>query len=106
GGGVYSTDQDGNDADDVRFESTIIAQNHADAGTDFFGDLDLFFSLLGVDDAGAQIDQILGSIITPNPLLGPLENNGGPTETHELLLGSPALDVGSNPLGLVFDQRG
>jgi hypothetical protein len=38
--------------------------------------------------------------------LGPLADNGGPTETHALLTGSPAIDAGSNPAGLVFDQRG
>lgn len=48
-----------------------------------------------------------------NPLLGPLQGNGGPTFTHELLAGSPALD-GGNPNGcadqsnvaLDLDQRG
>lgn len=106
GGGIYSTDQDGNDADDVRFESTIIAQNVAASGTDFFGDLDLFFSLLGDDDGGASVDQFVESMVDIDPLLGPLENNGGPTETHQLTPLSPAIDSGSNPLGLVFDQRG
>ena len=35
-----------------------------------------------------------------------LANNGGPTETHALLAGSPAIDSGANPLGLTLDQRG
>ncbi len=30
-----------------------------------------------------------------NPLLGPLANNGGPTQTHALLAGSPAIDAGN-----------
>ncbi len=42
--------------------------------------------------------------------LSPLANNGGPTQTHALLSGSPALDAGSNTLannaGLTLDQRG
>jgi CSLREA domain-containing protein len=42
--------------------------------------------------------------------LGPLADNGGPTPTHALLAGSPALDAGSNALasnaGLTADQRG
>jgi predicted outer membrane repeat protein len=38
--------------------------------------------------------------------LGPLANNGGPTQTHMLLPGSPALNAGNNALGLTFDQRG
>ena len=42
-----------------------------------------------------------------NPLLGPLANNGGPTQTHALLPGSPAIDAvtsGCPPPGT--DQRG
>jgi predicted outer membrane repeat protein len=41
-----------------------------------------------------------------NPMLGPLQNNGGPTLTEALLAGSPAIDAGSNPAGLTTDQRG
>jgi IPTL-CTERM motif len=41
-----------------------------------------------------------------DPVLGPLQNNGGPTKTHALLSGSPAIDTGSNPLALTTDQRG
>ncbi len=39
-----------------------------------------------------------------NPLLGPLQNNGGSTLTHALLVGSPAIDSGSGCLAV--DQRG
>jgi hypothetical protein len=35
-----------------------------------------------------------GDLINTDPLLGPLQNNGGPTFTHELLAGSPAIDAG------------
>ena len=46
-------------------------------------------------------------------ILGPLQNNGGPTQTHALVAGSPAIDAG-NPNGcqdnsgalLQTDQRG
>jgi hypothetical protein len=48
-----------------------------------------------------------------DPMLGPLQNNGGPTQTMALLPGSPAIDAG-NPSGckdasghlLTTDQRG
>jgi hypothetical protein len=48
-----------------------------------------------------------------NPMLGPLQNNGGPTQTMALPSGSPAIDAG-NPSGctdskgnlLKTDQRG
>jgi CSLREA domain-containing protein len=35
-----------------------------------------------------------GEGITTNPLLGPLANNGGPTDTHALGAGSPAINAG------------
>lgn len=41
-----------------------------------------------------------------DPLLGPLADNGGPTFTHALLAGSPAIKAGSNLLSLTTDQRG
>jgi hypothetical protein len=48
-------------------------------------------------------------IITATPQLGPLADNGGPTRTHALLTGSPAIDAGDpsivfNPTQ--FDARG
>ncbi len=39
-----------------------------------------------------------------DPQLGALANNGGPTETHALLPGSPAIDAGDT--NLTTDQRG
>jgi hypothetical protein len=45
-------------------------------------------------------------IVDADPLLGPLANNGGPTQTRALLASSPAIDQGANPLGLSTDQRG
>ena len=41
-----------------------------------------------------------------DPLLGPLANNGGPTETHALLTGSPAIDAGDDSAAPATDQRG
>lgn len=46
------------------------------------------------------------TIIGIDPKLGPLANNGGSTRTHALRTGSVAIDAGSNPLNLPFDQRG
>src|SRR5206468_7592504 len=37
-----------------------------------------------------------GNITGQDPLLGPLQNNGGPTFTQALLPGSPAIDQGTN----------
>lgn len=44
--------------------------------------------------------------LTTDPLLGPLANNGGPTLTHALGAGSPAIDTGNNGASLTTDQRG
>jgi CSLREA domain-containing protein len=41
-----------------------------------------------------------------DPLLGPLQNNGGLTDTFALLENSPAIDAGSNANCLATDQRG
>jgi hypothetical protein len=54
-----------------------------------------------------------GDMNNTDPMLGPLQGNGGPTQTMELLPGSPAIDAG-NPSGctdsdgnlLKTDQRG
>jgi hypothetical protein len=47
-----------------------------------------------------------GDITNTNALLAPLQDNGGPTLTHALLTGSPAIDAG-NPAGCqLTDQRG
>jgi hypothetical protein len=48
---------------------------------------------------------ITGSPLTADPLLGPLADNGGPTQTMALGAGSPAIDAGS-AFGLATDQRG
>ncbi|MBI3663337.1 MAG: PxKF domain-containing protein [Acidobacteria bacterium] len=48
-----------------------------------------------------------GNITGSDPLLGPLANNGGPTQTHALLVGSPAIDAGSPDCPPpATDQRG
>jgi CSLREA domain-containing protein len=45
------------------------------------------------------------SLSSTDPMLGPLADNGGPTKTHALLEGSPAIDKG-NRFGATTDQRG
>jgi hypothetical protein len=48
-----------------------------------------------------------GDRINTDPMLGPLQNNGGPTFTHALLPGSPAIDAGDPAFtGSSYDQRG
>lgn len=55
--------------------------------------------------SGATITGDAPGNITGQPAnLGPLRNNGGPTRTHALLEGSPAIDAGNGGQGT--DQRG
>ena len=66
------------------------------------------------NSSGWNAADLTGSTASPlNPELGPLADNGGPTQTMALLPGSPAIDAGSNSLAvdasdnpLVTDQRG
>ncbi len=59
---------------------------------------------LSSDGGGGYLIQPT-DLINTNPMLGPLQDNGGPTWTHALKPGSPAIDAG-NGFGLAADQRG
>jgi len=48
----------------------------------------------------------VGSMNNTDPMLGPLQDNGGPTLTMALLPGSPAIDAGDTSLAPPTDQRG
>ena len=72
-------------------------------------------NLIGNDDgATGLLDGVNGDQVgtAANPIdakLGPLQDNGGPTETHALLPDSPAIDAGKNaliPVDVTTDQRG
>jgi len=108
GGGLYhngTTAQPG----DVVIVSSIIAGNTGGAG-----DLEVTavkttysYSLIGAKGgAGVYVDGGNNLPLGTNPQLAPLDNYQGATFTHALLPGSPAVDAGSNPDGLSFDQRG
>ena len=91
---------------------SIIANNIANTGPDV-GDYFVSggYNLIGKSDGSTGFtDGVLhdhvGSIASPiNPLLGPLQDNGGPTPTMALPTNSPAIDQG-NSFGLTTDQRG
>jgi hypothetical protein len=60
---------------------------------------------LSSDDGGSFLTAT-GDQINTDPMLGPLQDNGGPTLTCALLCGSPAIDQGTNFSGAATDQRG
>ena len=74
-------------ANEVVANGTIIAGN---VGTDVgvIGSLLSDHSLIGTVEGTTLTDQG-GTILGVDPVLGPLANNGGPTQTHELLHGQP-----------------
>jgi Ca2+-binding RTX toxin-like protein len=98
GGGAYM------DGGGLVIKNTILAENTGlNSGDESLGGLSsLGYNLLGISlTAGMPSD-----IVIANPLLGPLADNGGPTMTHALLPGSPAIDT-ADPLATeTVDQRG
>jgi hypothetical protein len=60
----------------------------------------------GDDLIGASTLDLPPDTLHSDPLLGPLQDNGGPTMTHALQAGSPAIDAGDNFQSLATDQRG
>ena len=122
GGGIYS------DSSYLTVTNSVVAQNDSNVGRDLFeyrySILAASYSLIG-DNAGNSLAEapvgtpdanrnLVGGPVNGliDPLLGPLQDNGGPTWTHALLSGSPAIDagdasamagVGDIPLS---DQRG
>ena len=92
--------------------NTIIAANQASLeGADCSGIVtSLGHNLVGSGDhcgLQATASDLVGTSAQPvDARLGALENNGGPTETHALLLGSPAIDTGGDGPDLSTDQRG
>lgn len=76
--------------------NTIVGDNTAAAGNDLGGPLafDVSFSLVE-SPAGATITDSGGNVLGQDAQLGPLANNGGPTQTHLPALASPAVDAGN-----------
>ena len=56
-------------------------------------------------DGGGGFLTATGDQTNTNPMLGPLQDNGGPTFTHALMASSPAIDKGKNFSGSATDQR-
>lgn len=90
-------------------QSTIIANNTLGAmtGSDLNGPFAPVLTgsnnLVMVTLAGTTAP--LGTL-TGDPMLAGLIDNGGPTQTHALLMGSPAFGAGNNVAQLASDQRG
>lgn len=89
--------------------NTIIAGNtdQSAIGPDCSGPLMSFGHNLLQNPTGCTLlGDITGTVFGLDPRLGPLADNGGPTLTHGLLAGSPAIDAGDNATCEATDQRG
>jgi Right handed beta helix region len=106
GGGIYNDGSQG--ASIVEISDTIL--NAGASGENIFNNGGTVTSNgynLSSDDGGGYLNGP-GDQINTDPLLGPLQSNGGPTSTHALLPNSPAIDAG-DPIFIPppsTDQRG
>jgi predicted outer membrane repeat protein len=102
GGGIHRS------AGTTALLNNIIAGNTGPSGRDLSGAFtsqgyNLVGNASGFSFSGITTGNLVG---VANPALGPLANNGGPTQTQALLTGSPALNAGSNAGAPLTDQRG
>ena len=110
GGGIFNSNKG-----TFNFQNTILAGNFETL--DFVltpGECDGTINSIGSNLMTMADCTVSGSApIIGNPNLGSLKNNGGPTQTHALLAGSPAIDAGNTGgcrdefgVPLTTDQRG
>jgi len=97
------------------FATSIVANNTGGNCNMPFGEGDCDYPSI---DSENSCD-FCASLVNLDPMLGPLADNGGPTQTYALLAGSPAIDganplmfshgcpfIGNPPAPLDIDQRG
>jgi hypothetical protein len=96
----------------LNIQSSIVANNEIVVGT--VHTASDFSAKAGTTIAGAN-NLIMATLsgttppagtLTADPMLAALANNGGPTLTHSLPVGSPAIGTGNNASRLPSDQRG
>jgi hypothetical protein len=99
GGGVWNNNAGGvwnNNPSSFTPVNTIIAGNGAPSNNDVRGLINSQGNNL-IENRGNSSGYVASDLPDgTNPLLGALQNNGGPTDTHILLAGSPAIDAGND----------
>ena len=88
----------------IEIVNTIISNNRG--GANCSGSITSLGHNLDSDGTCVSSDTGLGDIADTDPMLGELEDNGGPTQTHALLGGSPAINKGLASQCPETDQRG
>ena len=107
GGGIYNNSQQGGHTT-LTIGNTIL--NGGASGANISNNSGAVTSVgynLSSDDGGGYLIAP-GDQINTDPMLSPLQDNGGPAFTHELLAGSPAINSGDPSFTPPpsFDQRG
>jgi len=113
-GAVYFAKTAADPSSSITLESSIIAGNTAgetSTPADLYVKADA--DLVGADNLviASNVSPPGVITVTGDPLLGPLRDNGGPTLTHALLSGSPAIGAGNTEMispysSIYYDQRG
>lgn len=108
GGGIYNVAQSGQDIVLITIANTIL--NDGPPGGNISCD-SATISSLGYNLANDGCGNFLtgpGDQTNTDPMLGPLQDNGGSTLTHALLPGSPAVNAGDSNFASppFYDQRG
>jgi predicted outer membrane repeat protein len=112
GGGIYTVTSG---TSSTLLRNTIVAANVSAYGyADVYGSVganNSWNNLIGNGTGSNLVNGVNGNLVgtasSPiNPLLGPLQNNGGTTPTQTLLAGSPAVDGGNILFAAATDQRG
>ncbi len=101
GGGLNTEATDGTS---VTLRNTIVADNAATNRPNLRGQfVSDGFNVIGTTQSAATFSAQSSDQTGTDPMLGPLADNGGPTETAALMAGSPAIDAGDTDLDQ--DQR-
>ena len=80
----------------LKLANSIVAGNRGGKAPDCLGKLlSAGYNLVQSVDGCNVVGTMTGNIVGKDPKLGPLANNGGPTQTMALLAGSPAIDAGN-----------
>ncbi len=101
GGAFYSEDGTATINNSILANSTSASDCDGDTGVTIAGGHNLIETQSG---PCSFVNGTNGNIVGSDPVLGPLADNGGPTFTHALLAGSPAIDAGDTLEAT--DQRG
>jgi Putative Ig domain len=120
GGGIYSIDAGaGSPEADTFLNNTIVANSYRSTDHTLVSPSDVKialnggavkiagdWNLIGTSSIAANAINTIADMLTGDPKLGPLQYNGGWTNTMALQAGSPAIDFGFSTAFTFFDQRG